>query len=142
MLRRSRLALDGSTIEMHLDDHCLVDSFTITGQPSEAQLLDAQVIVQEYLAPIEPRILVKALTELDALTVKRAEAQGQTDLTIAAYADRLAIYPEDIVIHVLTSWPSRSKWWPSWYELNLDIEWRVTKRRLLLDAITDQLVIK
>jgi hypothetical protein len=67
--------------------------------------------------PGDPDVIVKALTELRALTVMRPGNDISVELQAAAYTAQLARFPADVVQAACVEWRNTSKWWPSWNEL-------------------------
>lgn len=50
-------------------------------------------------------------------TVSRGSSQDDIELVLATYADRLDVWPIEVIERVLGDWPTRSSFWPSWHEL-------------------------
>ena len=110
--------------------------------PRELRLTGAEPIdradLEMALANLGPAVrpaprpaLAAALTELRALTVRQA---GVEDALLAtAWVERLTAWPADIAIWALREWPSRSKWWPAWNEIE-ELMSRRAHERLVLCA--------
>ena len=57
------------------------------------------------------------------------------EIQAAVYADKLAEYPADCALYVLRVWPSQSKCWPSWFELEKQLKAVASSRTVLLKDI-------
>lgn len=75
------------------------------------------------------------LTDLFALTKRRAEDGITLDITLAAYGERLLEYPADVTRYVLTTWPDQSIWFPAWHELKENLEFWTGDRRAKMEAL-------
>lgn len=97
----------------------------------------AMGLIYGTMTPLPVKEIAKELTTLNALTKRRKDDQGDTELLVAAYVEKLAPYPGEAVVHVLRKWPEteKGKWWPSWSELYDMLEYRVGERRLMLEAL-------
>jgi hypothetical protein len=56
-------------------------------------------------------------------------------LQLSVYIDELSYFPADIVIQVLQTWPTISKWFPTWHELNDELQWYTNRRQFKIDAL-------
>lgn len=76
------------------------------------------------------------LTLLAALVVKpTGESVKDYSFRMKAIGNQLAEYPADIVVQAIKAVSKTSTFWPSYAEFYKHIEWRITKRNLLLKAI-------
>ncbi len=82
-----------------------------------------------------PDLAAKKLTELRALTVSRARGDIDTSLMAAAYTQRLAEYPPDVVVAACDGWANREEFWPSWAELKAECDKRMRGRDQIRDAL-------
>ena len=97
---------------------------------TDDDLKKAVQLIEQYSQPLEARELSALLTELHLLTKQRKENQVSLDLAFELYGRRLEKYPADIVREVLSKWWDQSKWWPSWQELKVEIDWRDKRGKL------------
>jgi N-acyl-D-aspartate/D-glutamate deacylase len=65
---------------------------------------------------------VAALTEVAAICAKRSDGEALSDLTFRAMASRAGLYPADVVLTTLKTWPDKSKWFPTWHELKTELD--------------------
>jgi hypothetical protein len=109
--------------------------YTVEG--TETDRASAKVLLSNTMTPLPVKEIAKELTTLNALTKRRREDQGDTQLMIAAYTERLMPYPGESVIHVLRKWPETKdgKWWPAWADLFELLEARCAERMLMLEAL-------
>lgn len=106
-----------------------------TGSSADERATLAIADVRQFLTPPTSEQIIGWLGELDALTARKEGDEANAQVTIAAYGQRLSVYPADVVRQVMQAWPSSSKWWPTWSDLEPDLE-RLTKpRRLMLHAL-------
>lgn len=112
-----------------------VGSYELVAEPPAADLAHAIDIAETALAPAPPKRILAELTRLRALTVSRDQSTTDLELIAAAYTDELAQYPVDAVVSVLRDWPRAHRFWPSFAELNEQLERIVTPRRELLRAL-------
>ena len=118
--------------------------FNIVGYSLEAPCpLDdvekAIKIIDEYSQPLEGDQLTKLLAKLFVKTKRKADDQMSQDLMFAAYHEELIQWPADIVEEVLSAWPRRSMWWPSWHELYKELLWK-DKRSKMRKALEKKLI--
>ncbi len=106
-----------------------------SGSSADKRAALAIVDVQRFMTPPTREQVIAWLAEVDTLTTRFAQDEGDSQATLAAYGRRLMEYPADIVRQVLRAWPSKSEKWPQWANLEPDLE-RLTKpRRLMLHAL-------
>jgi hypothetical protein len=101
--------------------------------------VEALAILAEANKPADAGFIVQELTRMRMLT--KARAEDSTDLTLmaAAYAEELAVYPPDVIASACRKWTAMSKWWPSWAEMLDLVQFRMRKRRAMLNALQRQL---
>ncbi len=109
--------------------------YTVEG--TEEDRATARALLNSTMTSLPVKEIAKELTTLNALTKRRREDQGDTQLMIAAYVEKLAPYPGEAVVWALRKWPETKdgKWWPAWAELHEMLEGRVAERRLMLEAL-------
>lgn len=66
---------------------------------------------------------------------KREISPAELDLQMALYVDRLLEWPRDVALQALREWPSRSKYWPAWEELEVRMGKLTRWRRDALAAL-------
>src|SRR5690606_22044554 len=76
--------------------------------------------------------LEKAMATLSLLVAKRQSDDGAEELQLAAYVAELRRYPADIALSVITNWHRTSKFWPTWLELQEQLDALFGFRRRLL----------
>ena len=96
------------------------------GPLDRADLETALANLSPMLRPAPPQALAAALAELRSLTCR--PSGSEVDLVATAWVERLATWPADIAIWALREWPSRSKWWPTWHEIEGLMERRAHER--------------
>ena len=92
-------------------------------------------MLDKALEPLPSETILQELTRLKLKTMARNMTTEELSLQLAVYTDELGQYPADIVVKVLRDWPKQSKWWPTWHELDIELEWRTNRRQLKLDAL-------
>ena len=92
-------------------------------------------MLQKALEPLPANTILQELTRLKLKTMARNMTTEELSLQLAVYTDELGQYPADIVVKVLRDWPKQSKWWPTWHELDIELEWRTNRRQFKLDAL-------
>ena len=84
-------------------------------------------------APVDR--IAEELIKLRVVSAVKDGADIDMEIQAGAYADRLSRYPADCVIYVLRQWPSESKWWPTWFELEEKLSKWADERTVLLKDI-------
>ncbi len=69
------------------------------------------------------------MKEIAKLAVLTAMRPGDEALTVAAYADKLAPYPADIIVYVFGELAETENWFPSWKKMYEPLEFWVEARR-------------
>lgn len=91
---------------------------TLTVTPSELLEADkAARIIDALQAPAPVAKLTEWLTVCAALTAAPRDDDMTSELRLRVYTQKLADFPGDVVRKVLAEWPSKSKWFPVWAEL-------------------------
>lgn len=86
----------------------------------------------ELLTAAPDSDLEKALATLSLLVAKRPNDDGSDELQLAAYVTELRRYPADIAMHAVSNWHRTSKFWPTWLELQEQLDAMFAFRRRLL----------
>lgn len=101
--------------------------------PAAMDLPAALDRVEAAFAPADDAMIAAAVGECAALTAPR---NGESaDVVLRAYLSRLKGWPADVVLTVLREWPKRSKWFPTWQELESALDAATQPRRDLKAAI-------
>lgn len=91
---------------------------TLTVTPSESLEADkAERIIDALGAPAPVSKLTEWLTVCAALTAAPRDDDMTSELRLRVYTQKLADFPGDVVRKVLADWPSQSKWFPVWAEM-------------------------
>ena len=112
--------------------------FEVVEVPGANALAEVREALRRHVAaclPAPDERVVKELAALRVTTKSRPEADEDIDFALRIYAEKLRDYPADIVLEVLRTQPSHSKFWPAWQELQERLEWRAKKRRARRDAL-------
>jgi len=129
----------GSCLEPRHNPDWDTIAFRLTGQVKKADLIEGrQVILDHWPAP-DRQLIAQALLKLRALTASRNTGDLDLDLTLEAYAEKLAEYPADAVVQALNEAPDQSTWFPAWHELKIRLDYLTENRRLILNAIDREL---
>src|SRR5690606_24100751 len=99
---------------------------------SNPDLTQATKWAAELLKSAPDSDLEKALATLSLLVAKRQSDDGAEELQLAAYVAELRRYPADIALFVITNWHRTSKFWPTWLELQEQLDALFGFRRRLL----------
>ena len=136
-LEASLLLLKDLSVQESLDANYNLVGYQVAGNDEDFK--KAVELIDQYSQPLQAQELSGLLAQLYSLTKQRKESQLTLEIAFEAFGSRLEKYPADIVREVLQRWPDHSKWWPSWYELKEEIEWR-DKRGKLKEAIEAKLL--
>lgn len=90
--------------------------------------------VAKMLRPLSVDEIGLLLADLDAITVSRAQSGIEAELRLNAYAQRLSVFPADVVRWALLE--HRWHFWPSWAELHDVCENLSLKRRQIMEALS------
>lgn len=100
--------------------------------PTEAEAREG---IERICAPCDPKLAVRKLAELRAMTIARARDDMDNELVGAAYAERLKQYPADVVVAACDGWANREEFWPSWAELKAECDKRMRGRLQIRAAL-------
>lgn len=100
-----------------------------------ADLQAAMIAVDVLCQPCQPSLAAGKLTELRMLTAHRSRDGDDAELMAAAYTQRLAQYPPDVVAAACDGWADGDNFWPTWAELKGACERRMRGRTLIRDAL-------
>lgn len=109
--------------------------YEIVGQIPEADRLAALKVLETSMKPTPRELVAKELVRMRGLTKARAETAEDMQMIVAAFLDEIRDYPADVVVNACRRWARAEKWWPSWAELKDMLDFRMRRRRALLDAL-------
>jgi hypothetical protein len=109
--------------------------FEITEPVPIDDLHESRNAILGICKPAPDEMIIAGLAKLRALTASRARDDRSTDIQIEAYIEQLKMWPADAVVQALNDAPSRSKWFPTWHELEEQLKYLTTDRRLIVAAI-------
>ena len=109
---------------------------TLTVTPSESLEADkAERIIEGLAAPAPIAKLTEWLTVCAALTAAPRDDDMTSELRLRVYTQKLAEFPGDVVRKVLADWPSQSKWFPVWAELEAAMNREMGIRPRLIEQV-------
>lgn len=105
---------------------------------TESQRNEALAAVEFALRPADEMDIGKALYTLRMMTRgrdQRSDADREAEALI--WQEHLRLFPADIVLVTLKNWPLRhdGQWWPTWHDVQKELEAQTSGRRLLADHI-------
>jgi len=86
------------------------------------------------MQPAPDDMIVAALAECAALCCRKSDGDEMNGAAVKAYEARLRSVPADCAITALREWPNRSKFFPTWHELQAEIN-RLAHYRIVLQAV-------
>jgi hypothetical protein len=93
--------------------------------------------VMDICDPCDPQLAARKLAELRVLTAHRARDGVDVELMAGAYTERLAAYPQDIVVAAVDGWANREEFWPTWAELKAECDKRMRGRKMIRQALVE-----
>lgn len=111
-----------------------VKSFKLPDSITYEQASQALKMVSLAMEPLPAKEMARELSALRSACATRSNAE---DIAWASsvYAERLADWPADAVMYALRRWPEKSKWWPTWKDLQDLLEEACADRKVLLRAL-------
>lgn len=107
----------------------------------EASLDRAINAVNASLTPLPEKEIGKQLAMLATLVVKPSgESANDQALRIKSLTSQLIKYPADIVLYAVQKVGESCTFWPAYAEFHKHIEWRLVKRKKLMDALLSKKV--
>lgn len=106
---------------------------------SERAYRVAADLVEAMFRPATPDKLQMALFTLRRMTAGRdgeVANEKARAAEIVTWVRQLQGYPADVAISVLQDWPKRSKWWPTWFELQEQIDIAMSQRRVIKHVLS------
>ena len=119
--------------EQHSPDYDF-KGYLITNDIPANDLNAAYQALNASLKPAEDELIAGALLECRALMAHKNDG-GDIDIILEAFVKRLKDYPKDAVLESLRKYPNDNKWFPTWSELQDDVEFRCKRRIELKKAI-------
>ena len=119
--------------EQHSPDYDF-KGYLITNDIAANDLNAAYEALKASLIPAEDELIARALLECRALMAHKNDG-GDIDIILEAFVNRLKEYPKDAVLESLRKYPNDNKWFPTWSELQDDVEFRCKRRIELKKAI-------
>jgi hypothetical protein len=107
----------GSWLVARYDDDYRLLAYKIPRDISVTRIRAAYTELAAHIEPLNDRQIAKALIRLKSLTISRHEKDGDLDLQMEAYAERLRKYPGSAVYAAMGDLVETSKWFPAWAEL-------------------------
>lgn len=101
---------------------------------TEGEQHQALVAVEYSLRPAGEDELGAALYTLRIMTRGRERYEADDrEAEAIVWLQQLRKYPADIALEVVKNWPSRSdgQWWPTWHDVQKELEGQTSARRLL-----------
>lgn len=77
--------------------------------------------LERAMRPASEDRIDQALAALSVQVASRVADEATDELQIGVYSARLRLYPADVALQVLADWPRKSKWWPTWCELDAEL---------------------
>lgn len=102
---------------------------------SENDISCALETLKKMTAPVSYEIAAIAISTLMARTIAAKRSQEEMDVKIQVYIVDVMDYPSDIVVEACRSLGRHQKFFPSLSEIIEACEWRIKKRRLMLEAL-------
>ena len=113
--------------------------YSITGKQTMDELMKAHKEISNLCPMIEETEVARELIKLKTLTIPRNESGGEYDMTLEAYTEQLKGYPADAVLEVLKAAPGKNKFFPAWYELKEELDYKSSHRLAALKAIEEKI---
>jgi|GEM_PF-2017325 len=89
-----------------------------------AELNKALEEIKSSLIPASDKEIAGELLKLRSLTKTRNEGKNDIRIMMESYAEKFREYPRDVALEVLGMAPGRYKFFPSWAELEEELDWR------------------
>lgn len=85
------------------------------------------------MQPAPDEMIFAALAECAALCCRKSDGDEMNDAAVRAYMARLRSVPADCALTALREWPNRHKFFPTWHELQSEIN-KLARYRLVLQV--------
>ena len=113
--------------------YTLTTGLKVDGTPE--QKAQALKLVETSSKAASDKYLMMGLTEMGAITARKADGDAVNQVTFRALAKRLEEYPADVALTAVRHWPDKSKWFPTWCDLKAECEALMRPRRILEAAL-------
>lgn len=114
-----------------LPSYTLASGCDIRGDPES--IASALRDLRNFMTPATPRQIEGWIARMSVVTAKRKDDDFSEELRIMEYSSRLAIYPADVVHHVLIK--DTYKFFPTWDELHKRCEALTSPRAHMIAAL-------
>lgn len=109
--------------------------YDVEGELGQDDITAALVVLDASCEQLPRQEIVMELGKLNALTKQKNQGSEDIKFQMAAYGERLAEYPADVVRKVLGSQAGMSMWWPAWAELEERLELYGAQRMKMREAL-------
>ncbi len=107
----------------------------VSVRATPAMVAQCREAVDRLCRPCGAKVAGGKLTELLALTVSRSRSDVDREAMAVAYTQRLAQYPEDVVVRACDRWADREEFWPSWAEIKGECDKLMRGRAKVREAL-------
>ena len=136
LIRENTSLSDGSVTDYSFHNDWDLDSFNVEElRGSYDRICDD---IKHNSIPLEKKEIAALIARMYAMTARKREDQISLDLAVTVYGEELFSHPGEIVRKVLTDWPRKSDWWPTWKMLETEIQ-RLDDRQKLKSAFRTML---
>jgi hypothetical protein len=98
---------------------------------------EVKSLMARSMQPAPDEMIVAALAECAALCCRKADGDEMNDAAVRAYVARLRSVPADCALTALKDWPNRNKFFPTWHELQSEIN-KLARYRLVLQVVVQK----
>ena len=105
------------------------------GAPDQEDLADALRRHEAACRPADTDRIIKDLAALRLSCASRGMSEADIKMQTQVYAHRLSEWPADAVLAALREWPSRSRWFPTWCEIECVVREHCGRRLMRRDAL-------
>lgn len=99
----------------------------------------ARSVLGGLSGPAKREQIVEWLTICAIKTAHAKDDDMSSELKLKVFTSELLQFPGDIVRHVLAKWPSKSKWFPTWKELEDEITQLAGIRPQIIQRVQERL---
>lgn len=121
------------------DGNVQVTGYDVTDAPltddDKKQVKQSLALYEQACKPYPLDKIITELATLKALTISAGKDTDDMSFQYTIYAKKISCYPADIVLYVLRAWPDSHKFWPSWNELQIELDTQAKKRLSARDAL-------
>ena len=125
-----------SRLKERLDSDFEVVGIDAVGQPDDpAAVGKALEVYERACRPADHQTLAYEVGAMRLSVAVPSMAEEDIDAQATIYARRLAEWPGDAALAALRDWPSKSRWWPAWHELEQIVRSHCGERIMRRDAL-------